>query len=145
MNRKGDSKVFRLEIPGEPDSLELVSLVVAYLAAEAGFAAREMNRIEFAVDEACSNVIAHAYRAIPAKPPIQLVVTMNPAWFQVDVIDHGTPMDYASYTPPKFPDHWDQANVGGVGLYVIQQCMDETQYDTLPDKSNRLRLIKRAG
>lgn len=132
-----------LRIPGETRYLALVRMVVTELARTAGFPDFEVDKIEIAVDEACANVMDHAYRNASPKPPIDLDIQFATGRFVVDVIDHGTPFDYSSYVPPKFPDHWINGQTRGVGLYIIRKCMDEALYDQLPDKANRLRLIKR--
>lgn len=132
-----------LRIPGETRYLALVRMVVTELARTAGVPDFEVDKIEIAVDEACTNVMDHAYRNASPKPPINVDIQLGPGQFVVDVIDQGTPFDYNAYVPPKFPDHWLNGRTRGVGLYIIRKCMDEARYDQLPGKTNRLRLIKR--
>jgi serine/threonine-protein kinase RsbW len=144
MNRTATSKVVvEVTVPGETHSLALVRKIVTHLATEVGFPEEEVDKIEIAVDEACTNVMEHAYRTVTPKPPVQLHVRADEGEFVVDIIDRGQPFDLSTYTPPRFPDHWHAGHTRGVGLYLIKQCMDETIYERLPDQINRLRLIKR--
>lgn len=133
----------RFQIPGDSRYLFLVRTVVTALARDAGLPEEEVDRIEIAVDEACTNVLDHAYRQHAPKPPIELQIDTTEAEFVVDVIDRGTAFDFAAYVPPQFPDHWMDGQTRGVGLYLIKQCMDEILYDRLPEDRNRFRLIKR--
>lgn len=133
----------QVRVPGEFRFLALIRSVVTMLARTAGFPEVDVDKIELAVDEACSNVIEHAYRNADPKPAIELEVQWEPSRFTVDIVDQGTPFDYTRYTPPKFPDHWLSGAVRGAGLYLIRSCMDETEYQTGPGPRNRLRLVKR--
>ncbi|OGV43575.1 MAG: hypothetical protein A2X46_08035 [Lentisphaerae bacterium GWF2_57_35] len=132
-----------MNVPGDAQSLSLIRLLMTHLAETAGFAEEDIGKIEIAVDEACTNVIEHAYAAISPKPSIRLEVESNAEQLRVDIVDQGQSFDYNSYIPPKFPDHWNEGHKRGVGLYLIRKCMDDSSYTRLPDRSNRLRLIKK--
>ena len=129
--KEADSVRFR--IPGESRFLFLVRTVVTALARAAQLAEDEVDKIEIAVDEACTNVLDHAYRKTHPKPPIDLEIRVSDSQFIVDVIDRGSPFDFKAYVPPRFPDHWMEGQTRGVGLYLIKQCMDEISYDAFPD------------
>lgn len=133
----------RIRIPGDPRYLALVRLVVTTLARSAGFAEEDIDKIEISVDEACTNVLDHAYRDAEPKPPIDVEIRSSAGDFIVDVIDCGRPFDFSSYVPPKLPDHWLSGQARGVGLYLIKKCMDDAQYESLPEQRNRLRLVKK--
>ena len=115
---------------------------MTHLAEMAGFTEEDTGKIEIAVDEACTNVIEHAYANMNPKPPIRLEVETLDNRLIVDIVDRGRAFDYDTYVPPKFPDHWNEGHNRGVGLYLIRKCMDDSSYTRLPDQSNRLRLIK---
>ena len=116
---------FTLEIPGDPLSLSLVRLMIRHLAQQAGFGEDHCSKIELAVDEALTNVIEHAYEGLEPKPTIHLAFDIHPHRFIAEIVDSWRTFDFSSYCPPSFPQHWDQGNTRGVGLYLIKQCMDE--------------------
>lgn len=130
-------------VPGDANSLAVIRWVITRLALTLGLKPDEVDQIEVAVDEACSNVLDHAYRTLSPKPPLHLEIHLKDTDFIVDIIDQGHSFDYTSYIPPKFPDHWIEGHERGVGLYIIRQFMDEVHYESLPDKRNRMRLIKK--
>ena len=142
MPHHATEEVVRLRIPGETRYLALVRTVVTTLARLVGFNDEDVDKIELAVDEACTNVMDHAYRQFSPKPPIEMVIHLSPTQFIVDVIDEGSTFDFAAHETPTFPDHWVAGHTRGVGLYLIKHCMDETRYERLPQNTNRLRLIK---
>jgi serine/threonine-protein kinase RsbW len=133
---------YELLLPGDAASLAQIRWVVTRLAHAAGLDTESVDRIEMAVDEACTNVLDHAYKLRKPKPPLHIEISSSAEQFMVDVLDDGEGIDFASYTEPKFPDHWEEGNVRGVGLYLIQKLMDEVHYEQLPNRFNRMRLIK---
>ena len=132
----------QIRVPGELRFLALIRSVITMLARTAGFPDVDVDKIELAVDEACSNVMEHAYRKACPKPAIELEVRWEPGRFIVDIVDQGEPFDFSNYVAPKFPEHWMGENSRGAGLFLIRSCMDETQYDSQPGRTNRLRLVK---
>ena len=143
MTTNPEHTVVQVIVPGVTSSLALVRKVVTHLAADAGFAEEEIDKIEIAVDEACTNAMEHAYRDFSPKPSVQVEITATDTELVIDILDVGASFEYAAYVPPKFPDHWNEGNTRGVGLYLIHQCMDQLTYEQLPNETNRLRLIKK--
>ncbi len=139
----GTSTFYELEIPGETRALALVRMVVTSLAEDAGLPQNEIDKIEVAVDEACSNVMEHAYHAIFPRPPVLLLFQSEDDQFVIDILDEGKSFDFEGHVMPKFPDHWYEGHTRGVGLFLIKKCMDTVLYDRTDDDRNRLRLIKR--
>ncbi len=134
---------FLLMVPGHPSSLSAIRWVVTRLAHAAGLTDNQVDQVEIAVDEACSNVIEHAYHSLLPKPPLHIEIKAGKEQFVVDVIDCGQTFDYDAFMSPKIPEHWYEGNERGVGIYLIRRCMDEVLYDILPDARNRMRLVKR--
>ncbi|MBP7829531.1 MAG: ATP-binding protein [Kiritimatiellae bacterium] len=132
----------QIRVPGEARFLGLIRSVITMLARTAGFPDVDVDKIELAVDEACSNVMEHAYGDAAPKPALELEIRWEPGRFTVDIVDQGEPFDFAKYVAPRFPDHWVDGECRGAGLYLIRSCMDETQYESQPGHANRLRLVK---
>ncbi|HPG00150.1 MAG TPA: ATP-binding protein [Kiritimatiellia bacterium] len=136
------SDVIRVRIPGDARYLALIRSVIVNAAIASGFADDDVDKIEMAVDEACTNVLDHAYRFATPKPPIDIEVRVSPERLVVDIIDRGVSFDFNAYIPPKFPDHWLRGKTRGLGVFLIKHFMDEAKYERLSATSNRLRLIK---
>ncbi|HEX9960769.1 MAG TPA: ATP-binding protein, partial [Pyrinomonadaceae bacterium] len=52
---------FTLQVPSSTENLALIREFVSSAATQAGFDEKEVAKLELAVDEACANVIEHAY------------------------------------------------------------------------------------
>lgn len=139
-----------LTIPAQYDQLWRVNAFVSELAAQVGFAGLQLNRIELAVDEACSNIIQHAY-ANRTDGRIDLRVQTFPGErIVITIIDTGDPFD-----PDVVPVHdpnadLDNLKVGGLGLFLIKRVMDEVKFEFnvrgdgggQPERFNRLTMVK---
>ena len=132
-----------LVVPAEPDQIVKLATFVAQAAADSGFDSLQINRIELAVDEACSNIIDHAYGG--AKGTIRLEVEVVPhRKLTVILIDQGKPFD-----PDHIPDYsprgsLDTIKVGGLGIHLMRQAMDDICYEfNVPGVGNRLTMTKR--
>ncbi len=132
----------RLVVPARHDKLAEVSKFVASAAMDAGFGETVVNRIELAVDEACSNIIDHAYGG--GKGAICCDVTAEPGQrLKIVLIDQGHPFDPASL--PEFEPcrTLDDVKIGGLGLHLMRQVMDDICFEfNLPGVGNRLTMIK---
>lgn len=131
---------FEAQVPAEPESLAILRLMVTTVAADLGYSQDSIDKLEVAVDEACSNIVEHAYGGMDQKEPIELRIGRETNGLLVEIVDRGKAFDMSSHNFPTFPDHWDEGNTRGVGLYLIHQCMDDVHYERLPDNSNHLQL-----
>ena len=143
MNSSKLDETYQLVVPGQPLSLALIRAVIAHLATTAGFDDVDASKIEIAVDEACANIMEHAYSDMENKPPVTVQVSLSDDLFVVEIIDEGKKFDKADYHPPTFPTHWEEGNIRGVGIYLIYQCMDTVSFLQTKGKRNQLRMIKK--
>ena len=144
MSAQVSRRIFRLEVPGDPKSLALIRLLINHLAGSVGYDEIESTKVEIAVDEACANIIEHGYSGMSPKPSIQIAVDLTGDEFVVEITDEGKTFDISNYTPPTFPDHWDQGNTRGVGVYLMNQCMDHVSFGRADDhEKNQLRMSKK--
>lgn len=136
-------RVFRLEVPGDSKSLALIRLLISHLAASVGYDEIESTKVEIAVDEACANIIEHGYSSLSPKPPILITVDLTGDDFVVEITDEGKTFDMRNYVAPTFPEHWDRGNTRGVGVYLMNQCMDQVSFGRTGEDQNRLRMTKK--
>lgn len=139
-----------LTIPARFDQLQRASAFVSEIAAAAGFRGLQLNRIELAVDEACSNIIEHAYAQTPGGE-IRIHVHVEPGYrIIITLIDTGEPFD-----PDAIPLHnpesdSDELQSGGLGLFLMRRAMDGVQFEfnvkgvglDQPKRFNRLTMVK---
>lgn len=134
-----------MEIPGDPAALFLVRCVVERLARQLGFQEERVFRLTQAVDEACSNVIRHAYGG-PSRERISICFTFSEQRLEVQVRDFAPAPDLSKLTPRDLKE----LRPGGLGLHLIRAGADEVHYEEVPGgRGCLLRLVlfrdKRGG
>lgn len=99
-----------------------------------------VEQFRVAVDEACTNVIKHAYR-FDASKSIDIAVIVEPKRFTVRIRDEGVPFEPARYEEPNVESLIAKRRGGGLGVYLMRQLMDDVEYRTA-DGTNEVHLIK---
>ena len=135
-----------LDISSRTELLGEVRAFVTDAARAFGFPADDIAKIELAVDEACTNIIKHAYRNDPAGH-IRLVITSSashgqPRRFIITITDTGVAFDAAAYRMPDMSQYLQKPRRGGLGIVLMNKLMDEVDYAVTPDESNAIRLVK---
>ena len=126
-----------LEIPSDPASLFIVRALVSKLAERIGFVREQSDRLVLATDEACTNVIRHAYGG-GQHERIILTFFVNLDYFEIDIRDFGPGADPASFQSRAL----EQIRPGGLGMHFIKAAFDKIDYDAPPDGGMLLKLIK---
>jgi serine/threonine-protein kinase RsbW len=133
-----------LEIMSRTDMLSDVRAFVSGAAKEFGFGADDVAKIELAVDEACTNIIKHAYRFDPAgKISIQVAFLLEKSpRFVVSIFDNGMTFDSTKYTAPDMKEYFMQLRHGGLGILLMKKLMDNVEYMNSPTDGNLIVLTK---
>ena len=84
---------FLLHVPSSTDNLAMIRDFVSKVGAKAGFDEKEVMKLSLAVDEACANVIEHAYGDIPIKGQVRVRVTFDADEVIIEVVDTGKGFD----------------------------------------------------
>ena len=129
-----------LTIESKTERLIDVREFVSAAAREFGFNDEEVSKIALAIDEACTNVIKHAYKFDPGK---KIAVTISPsnASFVVEISDSGRHFDPGSIASPDMKEYLTHYRRGGLGVYLMKSLMDKVEYHIAPG-GNRVRLTK---
>lgn len=134
-------KDYRLKIPSQRDNLEIIRNFVSSVARRVGFGDDDINKIELAVDEACTNVIQHAYEGDGDKH-IDIAVKIGYEKFSVVVTDRGKSFDMEEVEMPDMKEYLAELRVGGLGIYLMRMLMDEVSYTSKPGGENEVRMVK---
>lgn len=133
----------KLTIPGRYDRIREACDFVVAGAETAGFDPDEIFRIQLACDEACTNIIEHAYGAEDAGQ-IWVSWQKKPGAFIIEMRDNGRafqPEEIPSPSVPDSSDDVDELKVGGLGLHFMRTLMDEVKF-SFDEEGNQLIMIK---
>ena len=95
---------------------------------------------ELALEEVFMNVVMHGSAA--AGPPwVELSLTLAPGGLTMTVEDDGPRFDPLSLPPPDVTASLGERPIGGLGVFLVRQMMDEVTYNRVGER-NQLRMIK---
>jgi serine/threonine-protein kinase RsbW len=117
---------FSLQVPSSTENLALIREFVTSVGRQASLDEREIGKLELAVDEACANVIEHAYGHDSTKE-VTVRAIFDPGMVKQETLDQLI--------------HERQS--GGLGLRLIKNLMDEVHYEIVPGEKNELHMTKR--
>jgi serine/threonine-protein kinase RsbW len=106
-----------------------------------GFDDRTLNQIQVAVDEACANVIQHAYEG-QELGDMEIRCFLEDDKFVVAVRDWGGSFDPNGVLDPDVDAPLEDRCLGGLGLFLIRQFMDEATFSFDPEHGNELVMVK---
>ena len=133
---------FTLHVPSSTENLALIREFVAAIGKQAGFDDQEIGKLELAVDEACANVIEHAYGHDTTKEVI-VRATLDSDEVRIDVEDTGRGFDPQTVPAAELEKLVAERKSGGLGMRLMTKLMDEVRYEIEPGKRNALHMTKR--
>jgi serine/threonine-protein kinase RsbW len=107
-----------------------------------GFEDQAIYQIQVAADEACANVVEHAYANMEAGE-MEVACFVDGRMFVVAVRDWGQSFDPDEIADPEINAPLEERTLGGLGLFLIRQFMEEVQYSSDPEMGNELTMRKR--
>ena len=132
--------IHTLAIPSSTRYLEDVRNFVVLHAQEADFPEDAVEQFKIAVDEACTNVIEHAYQGQTGHE-VDIAIIVDADRFTVRIRDEGRPFDQARYHEPNLIELTKRGKSGGLGVHIIRRLMDRVEYRTR-GQVNEIRMTK---
>ena len=136
------STTAKIVVPTDVRFLEIVGKFVSQMAKIAGFRDEDVSNIELAVDEACTNVVLHAYEKDDSQS-YSVTCMFDDVYLSIEVKDRGQPFNFNAVPEPDVQASIENREVGGLGIYLIRQIMDEVTYNQEPDGLKRLFMKKK--
>jgi serine/threonine-protein kinase RsbW len=130
-----------LRVKSRTENLSSIRDFVSSYALKAGLSGEETDNIMLAVDEACTNIIKHAYKSFPEGELI-VKIDYNKKKFSVIIIDYGNSFDPNVVPNPDLQKYYKERKIGGLGMYLMKTLMDEVKYTSVPGKYNKVLLTK---
>jgi len=126
-----------LDVPADPPAMFIVRALVDKISSTIGFEAEETDKLVLAVDEACTNVIRHAY-GNSGDGRIVITFSLGPDCIEIVIRDFGSGADPATFQGRDLAE----IRPGGLGIHFIKSAVDKIEYHTPPGGGTLLRMIK---
>ncbi len=133
--------LLEMRFRSDPADLKEVRQRVREAVVRSGCGGELADSLVLAVNEACMNVMQHAYRG-DCSGEIILEILNNGRELEFEVRDFAAPVDIGSIKPRAL----DEVRPGGLGTHFIQTIMDDWVYGHLPAEcGNYLKMKKKIG
>ncbi len=133
--------LLKIHFPSIPDRLKLIRAAVKKTVEFCGCEPGVVQDVVIAVDEACQNVIRHAYGGGEGGE-IELEITRLDGDLVLYLRDYADPIDVSKVKPRDL----DDLRPGGLGTHFINEVMDEVEFMPSPtDGGNLLKMVKHIG
>lgn len=137
------SDVVRLKLLADCTNLGIIRKFITGIATMMGFSKDEIYQIELAVDEACTNVINHAYMDKGSKEKnINVTVKKKPDQIEITIADRGVGFDPDALKTPNMDEYLKGRKPGGLGVHLIKTLMDEVNFRIKPGVRNEVEIVK---
>ncbi len=140
MRREIDISKSEIVISSSTDNLSLVRSFIEYHGRELELGRKEIAHISLAVDEACTNIIKHAYN-YSKNGKIKINIDKKKDKLSVKLTDRGSHFDPSIIPDPNIEESQKMKKGGGLGMFLMKKIMDEVEYRA-KGKGNELILIK---
>ena len=109
-----------------------------------GFSGKEINQLQIAAEEALVNIITYAYP--DGDGSIEITYSIGNSAeegkrLEIQIIDWGLAFDPLSLPEPDIETPIEEREIGGLGVYMMRNIMDEVRYAREGDR-NTLTLVK---
>lgn len=133
---------YTLTVDSRLERLGEIANFIELAARESNLNDDQVYDVQMAVDEACANVIEHAYRG-RADGTIDIKCEKRGKEFVVTIQDFGERFDPKKIAPPRTRDPLSKRNIGGLGLFFMHKMMDKVKFEFATGSGNRLTMVKK--
>ncbi len=130
--------------PANFKSLAPISDFIVKQAENAGFSPNDVYAIQTAVDEACANIIDHAYGGEDIGD-IKIDVSPIKNGMQIVLHDEGEAFDPMDVPDPDITSPLEIRRERGLGIFFMRKLMDKVVFEFSSKKGNTLTLVKYKG
>jgi serine/threonine-protein kinase RsbW len=131
---------FELKVDSSLENLSIISDFITKVMRQIGAKGKNISEVQLAVDEACTNVIRHAYSE--RKDIITVALEIVDEDLIVTITDRGKPFEPSSIPPPDLESDVGERKIGGLGIYFMRKLMDEVSYSFDTEEGNKLTMRK---
>lgn len=117
------------------EAAKAIDSIVEFILAN-GADRKTASRIQIALEEVLVNVASYAYQDKRGNIEIEYEIVFDPIkTLKVTIIDSGMAFDPLAKEDPDIVSFYEQKKIGGLGIYMTKQIMDEVVYQRKDNKN----------
>jgi anti-sigma regulatory factor (Ser/Thr protein kinase) len=128
-------------VPSDAAQLPVLTSFLQEFWSAAGLPPAETMTFELALEEIFMNVVMHGSPA-GRVPRVEVSLALRDDCLTLTIEDDGPSFDPLSLAAPDVTASLEERRVGGLGVYLVRQMMDEVNYQRLRGR-NQLSMTKR--
>ena len=129
----------QLKLPAEISNLRDFVEFVSSCAEGQGISPGRITEIGVATEEVLVNICNYAYQDQVGDVKVSCILD-DESRFINEIEDAGIPFDVLSIGEPDLIDDIDERQVGGLGVFIIKELVEDVQYRR-EDNKNILKLV----
>ncbi len=122
------AKKFEFKTDSRIERLAEIAKFIDHAAHACGLGEDACHDVQLAADEACANVIEHAYQG-KTDGKIKIACEQRGNEFVIVIQDAGKPFDPRRVARPDTAAPLTQRDIGGLGVFFIHKLMDRVDFD----------------
>lgn len=126
--------------PAKDEALEEVTNFVVDQMEAMGSSPKAVMQVTISLEEMFVNVAHYAYG--DGEGTVKVILNPEDDQISIQLVDEGTPFDPLAKDDPDITLKADQRKIGGLGIFMTKQMMDEVRYSNT-DGKNILTMIKK--
>lgn len=131
-----------LNMEARLDEIERIHAAVDILAEAEGWPEDLLFQIKLVLEEMGTNIVKYGDDG-EGKTDVRITLTSESDALTMEIVDDGKPFDpFTEAPPPDLDSPIPERPIGGLGVFLVQQLMDEFRY-VREDGRNKLTFIKR--
>ncbi len=131
----------KLKIKAKLENLTVIDEFITDSLRQLGVQDKVILQVQLALDEACTNIIQHAYSGVEGGIII-INCIMSGNDLVIEIKDWGKIFDPTSVPQPDTKSGLFERKEGGMGIFLMKRMMDDVKYILHPGSYNELRMIK---
>jgi len=130
-----------LRLPAELESLESFRLFVLERVERLELPPEALMKLELVLEELLINVIHYAYPEGKGEMMVGCALEDREN-LRITITDWGAPFDPLSREDPNLSQNLEERQVGGLGIFLVRQMVDELHYQRCDDRNVLTLLFK---
>jgi len=136
------SKTKHIQITNDLSELERLNLLVEEFGGENNFKTEEEYAIYLCLEEMVTNVISYAWPD-GGEHTIDIRLTVDDESIRVEIDDGGQEFNPVDYGTPDTAAPAEERPIGGLGIHLVKQTMDDMFYQRVDDRNALIMKKKR--
>ncbi len=141
MNKNNPKINKELIVKSTTENLASIRTFIKQAAADAKVTDENTGKLILAVDEACTNIIKHAYK-FSSEGRIIIKINFDKSKMSIKIIDEGGHFNPELIPAPNIKKLQHEKKGGGLGMFLMKKLMDEVKYTNLANNKNQVLLVK---